>query len=143
MPREDRHPAFDGDQAVVFFLFLQSFGLTASDYRLDAEKDGAMVRVPPQIRHPALELGIVAGGLFNPGVDGEHSVGVFSREFDPAGRGPCLDQRWAVLRRADDIQRSARAVVAAYVFDAADLRSIGEDRVFSVHHHGIFVPAIP
>ena len=83
--------------------FSRGLSLAGADYRLGAEEDGAMVRIPPHVRHPALEFGVVARGLFNPWVDGKHGVGVFSREVNSPGRCPRLDQRGAVLRGADHV----------------------------------------
>ena len=90
----------------MFFLFLQRLRLTRSDDWLGAEQDRAMVWITPKVGNPVLDLRIVPGCSFGPGVDREDRIGVFRREIDTHRRGPGLNQSRAVLWGADDVQRT-------------------------------------
>ena len=63
------------------------------------------------------------------------------RTSRPFGRRAGLQDRRAVLRRAHDVERTARLEEAPGVLDAVHLGGIGEDAGLAIHDDGVLAPS--
>src|SRR5262249_46996423 len=104
-----------------------------------AEQDLAMLRVPAELHHTALDVGEIGRRIQRPRLDGENGVRIPGSEVPSLARSTRLQDRWTVLRRTHNVERAARLEEAPHVL----LARVGEDRPLAVHHPRAHLPARP
>ena len=140
---ENRHPALERHEAVVKILLLARLISRRAEDRLDTVEDLARLRLAPFVDSAALDVVVVRLGARDVRLDREDRIRVARRERPPLRRRAGLQDRRPVLRRAHDVQGTARLEEGSRVLDAMDLRGIREDAGLAIHHQGVRFPAVP